>query len=104
MFKITDGKGFRITFDNDVTVSVQFGFGNFCNNQFNLEVFDNIVNNNDLCCQCDNAEVAIIYKDKFITREYLKSMNIVYDDDVMPKIDSYDLVDVLLWSRSYKNK
>lgn len=31
MFKITGSKGFHITFKNDVTVSVQFGWGNYCN-------------------------------------------------------------------------
>lgn len=32
MFKITDNKGFQITFPNGYTVSVQFGAGNYCNN------------------------------------------------------------------------
>lgn len=33
MFSITENKGFRITFTNGNTVSVQFGSGNYCNNQ-----------------------------------------------------------------------
>jgi hypothetical protein len=32
MFKITHKKGFHITFENDYTVSVQFGPGNYCDN------------------------------------------------------------------------
>lgn len=32
MFKITDGKGFQITFENGYTVSVQFGPGNYADN------------------------------------------------------------------------
>ena len=32
MFKINQGKGFSITFDNGYTVSVQFGPGNYCSN------------------------------------------------------------------------
>ena len=35
MFRITDGKGFQITFENGWTVSVQFGFGNYCANRDN---------------------------------------------------------------------
>jgi hypothetical protein len=35
MFKITDSKGFHITFDNGYTVSVQFGAGNYCDNYGN---------------------------------------------------------------------
>ena len=30
MFRITASKGFQITFKNGVTVSVQFGVGNYC--------------------------------------------------------------------------
>lgn len=30
MFKITDRKGFHITFKNGVTISIQFGPGNYC--------------------------------------------------------------------------
>ena len=32
MFKITDGKGFHMTFANGWTVSVQWGAGNYCPN------------------------------------------------------------------------
>jgi hypothetical protein len=32
MFKITDGKGFHMQFDNGWTVSVQWGRGNYCDN------------------------------------------------------------------------
>ena len=31
-FKITEGKGFCITFENGYAVSVQFGGGNYCSN------------------------------------------------------------------------
>lgn len=30
MFKITNGRGFQITFKNGWTASVQFGVGNYC--------------------------------------------------------------------------
>ena len=35
MFRITDGKGFQMTFENGWTVSVQFGYGNYCANRDN---------------------------------------------------------------------
>ena len=31
-FRITDGKGFGLTFENGWTVSVQWGWGNYCDN------------------------------------------------------------------------
>ena len=33
-FAITDGKGFQITFDNGILVSVQFGSTNYCENYY----------------------------------------------------------------------
>ena len=30
MFKVSDGKGFQMTFSNGWTVSVQWGVGNYC--------------------------------------------------------------------------
>mgnify|MGYP000101909513 CR=1 FL=1 len=35
MFKITLGKGFQVTFANGYTVSVQWGYKNYCENQWN---------------------------------------------------------------------
>lgn len=32
-FKITDAKGFHVAFANGHTVSVQFGYGNYCSNR-----------------------------------------------------------------------
>lgn len=37
MFKIIDAKGFHITFENEWTVSVQFGAGNYCDNYGSFE-------------------------------------------------------------------
>jgi hypothetical protein len=34
MLEITGGKGLRMTFENGWTVSVQFGYGNYCNGRF----------------------------------------------------------------------
>jgi hypothetical protein len=43
--------GFQMTFENGNTISVQFGFGNYCNNKFkSLE-------------SCIDAEIAIWNKD-----------------------------------------
>lgn len=39
-FRITDGKGFHVTFDNGWTVSVQFGRGNYGDN-YDWPVDDN---------------------------------------------------------------
>ncbi len=41
MFRITDNKGFQITFDNGYTVSVQFGPGNYGSN-YNADFMANM--------------------------------------------------------------
>lgn len=47
MFKITQGKGFQITFSNGWTVSVQFGAGNYCENYMGM-----------IKPECPDAEIA----------------------------------------------
>jgi hypothetical protein len=43
MFKIFTQKGFQVSFDNGLTVSVMFGSGNYCENRFSdLEVGDTV--------------------------------------------------------------
>jgi len=37
---VTQGKGFSMVFDNGNTVSVQFGFGNYCENRDKLELLN----------------------------------------------------------------
>ena len=52
MFTITRGKGFWITFPNGWTVSVQWGFGNYCKNRS----FDG--EKPGPMFSCENAEIA----------------------------------------------
>jgi hypothetical protein len=61
MISSTNNKGFRMTFENGWTISVQFGYGNYCDNNHHPEGFDfstkqDIVNSS-------NAEIAIWDKD-----------------------------------------
>lgn len=61
MIRITSGKGFKLTFENGVTISVQFGLGNYCENRsFNL-YFDEWAEREREAGErgCENAEIAI---------------------------------------------
>jgi hypothetical protein len=40
MLKITRGTGFQLNFENGWTISVQFGYGNYCDNYHHPEGFD----------------------------------------------------------------
>lgn len=55
MFKITNGKGFHVIFKNGITVSVQFGKGNYCNNRYKPD--------NPIEVACANAEIAMWHED-----------------------------------------
>ena len=73
MFKITDGKGFHITFKNGVTVSVQFGYGNY------------------------DAEIAIWNKQgKWITRDIVG-----HDDNVKAHVSPDELLSYLEKAKIY---
>jgi len=55
MLKITDNKGFHVTFANGWTVSVQFGAGNYCSNRSSGMDFDAFKKPAEPCA---NAEIA----------------------------------------------
>ena len=56
-FKSTSNKGFQITFSNDITISVQFGQGNYCLNKQ--------IPNNEIITECEDAEIAIWQGDEW---------------------------------------
>lgn len=59
-FKITRGKGIHITFQNGYTVSVQWGFGNYCRNGGNLVLIDdNPKRPYEMNLESPDAEVAV---------------------------------------------
>ena len=51
-FKSTNNKGFQMTFENGWTISVQFGYGNYCSHR-------NHENQPEGIHECPNAEIAI---------------------------------------------
>ncbi len=64
VFTITAGKGFQITFENGFTASVQFGYGNYCENRAKREqiYYHGDTYSHDIASK--NAEVAFWHKDQ----------------------------------------
>lgn len=62
-FASTMRKGFYMTFENEMTASVQWGAGNYCDNHF-PEDMDDFYCKRDM--KSDTAEVAVIYKGELI--------------------------------------
>lgn len=61
-FRITRGEGFQITFENGWTVSVQFGYGNYCSRKsfLSLANFCERKYLHEVNTECSDAEVAVI--------------------------------------------
>ena len=61
MFKNTQGKGFQMTFANGNTISVQWGYGNYCENRDGEMTYN--MKGRDIMTESIDAEVATWDKD-----------------------------------------
>jgi len=99
-FKITDGKGFHMTFKNGVTVSVQFGVGNYCSNHNELTLLGKEKEYSSWSSH--TAEVGIWDKNnKWITKK-CPYLDVAEYDDVAGHILADEIIDVLTWAKNYK--
>lgn len=57
MFTSTSNKGFSLTFENGWTISVQFGYGNYCDNNRHPDGWD--FSKKQEVTQSSDAEIAI---------------------------------------------
>ena len=86
MFKITDGKGFQLTFDNGNTISVQFGYGNYCENRTNRKAIS-LNSSHDGNTESSNAEIGIWYKnEEWITRGVFLSL---FNEELGDEVEGY---------------
>jgi hypothetical protein len=101
MFAITDCKGFHITFTNGITLSTQFGFGNYCANH-------------DIETGCEpqvklqswNAEIAIWDKEgAWLTKQaYKEKCNKEIGDDVEGYVKIEEWLEIVDWCWKYKQE
>ena len=82
-FKISDQKGFQITYQNGYTVSVQFGGGNYCTNR-DLPYGEEVP-------PSDTAETALMTKDGFV--EY-------QGDDVQGYMSPSEVLQLMVYAES----
>ena len=68
--------GFWIGFENGIVLSVQFGWGNYCDNYNNEEIDHfNTSNGKVKDVVSGTAEMAVMYGDDFITNEFDDILN-----------------------------
>lgn len=110
-FSIFQGKGFHITFDNGVKVSVQFGPYNYCGHHnviiesLHEDILKMAMVSNDEPKKCDkwtsqDAEIAIIGKNnEWLTRKWRDE-----GDDVIGYVTPDDVLEALTWAKNYKGE
>lgn len=92
-FVSTMRKGFHMTFENGLTVSVQWGAGNYCDNHFPDDM--------DFSCrkdaQSDTAEVAVMHGRKFLNaNHFLPEEETDWCDDVVGWLTPEQVVNLLV--------
>jgi len=100
-FRICNNRGIHITFKNNVTVSIQFGVGNYCENRY--KDYDTHYNKPMKSVDC---ELAIWdnnineYEAQWITSRcpYVNT----YGDMVVGYIVADKIPDILKWAKEYK--
>jgi len=96
MIEITGGKGFHMTFENGLTVSVQFGFGNLCSNCRSVILNTHVTHP----ISCSNAEVAVWDKnDLWVTNKFCK-----IKDDVIGYVSADDVAKIIAKVQKYKGE
>lgn len=88
MFVSTMCKGFHMTFENELTASVQWGYGNYCDNRFNPQFGD---------YSSTTAEVAVFKGGAFIPVSKFLPDGCYADDDVCGYLTA-DQVAEFLWN------
>lgn len=98
MFRITEGKGFQVTFENGITISVQIGRYNYCDNQ--IDYSSPLEGGKlDSSPSCENAEIAVWDKDgNWILSKFTDKEN---DEMVMGWLSVEEVFEIIDRIRNY---
>ena len=103
-FNITNGRGFCITLANGMSVSVQFGSMNYCQN-YNLRDERLMLRQGVKYLdqhECDDAEIALWDKNgEWVTKKCWKeAFDVELYDDVVGRVSPNTVVAVLNWAEA----
>jgi hypothetical protein len=103
---ITDHKGVQITFDNGITVSIQWGPGNYCGDYWKFNQLDKWdAPKKSRFWESPNAEVAIFWANKsgeWLTKEACSAVRSEEaGDDVLAAVSPADVVRYLAWAAAH---
>lgn len=91
MFLSTRRKGFQMTFKNGLTVSVQWGAGNYCENHCPVDMDFSFSKD----AKSEDAEIAIIYKGEFLNPQYFIEKEISGDGMVSGYLTSEEVAELI---------
>lgn len=104
-FSTCQNKGFHITFPNGVTLSTQFGGGNYCDNYGEPIGTLNLA---EALKQrwSSNAEIAIFNGDDWLTKKMIKALYPKggYPNDVKGYVDIKEWLKIFDWCRKQRRK
>ena len=95
-FAISNSKGFSMTFNNGVTISVGFSESHYCERRHILEKDEQGYRWTDRWSSQD-SEIAIFIKSKWITKEYKDE-----GEDVLGYQSPDQVAEAIEWARNYK--
>jgi len=100
MFKITGSRGFHIIFPNGITLSTQFGYGNYCDNYDKKEIM-NPMHIAAIDLDCKDAEVAIVYKEAWFTEDMHREVfETELENNVMGHVNTAQWLKIANWCAS----
>ena len=96
MFKISSNSGFWLEFENGLTLSVQFGYGNYCDNYNRKDLF---LSKDFMSCK--DAEIAVIDKhDNFVTPLFIDCNS----DSVKGRLSVDEVAEVIIKVKEWKEE
>jgi hypothetical protein len=98
MFRITGSTGFQIVFDNGITISVQFGRGNYCEHKMNKDLeFGRFIDNHE----SNDAEIALFdHNGNWVTKEAALAIGEDAYDDVLGWCDTAQVWKFMVWAQA----
>ena len=101
--KIIGGKGIHIAFRNGLTISIQFGNMNYCQNS-NDPIID--PKTTELIKQkgeCDDCEVAVLdFEGNFVTGRVLEKFCEEITDKVIPNVTTEELAEMMMTTKNHR--
>lgn len=99
-FVSTVNRGYKMSFENGVTISVQWGTGNYCENKDLSKGYANAMGHETY--SSNNAEILIIKGNETITKYFAEENNLSHDGHVVGWLEADKVAEAIMWAKNYK--